>query len=197
MTAKRPILNDNISVTDFKDFYWLKKELVDFCKTKGINANGGKQAISERIITFLQTGEITKTVPTQPVKSKFDWTNEELTLDTVITDSYRNSERVRAFMKREIGSHFHFNVAFIKWIKENVGKTMRDAIAAWKQIDELKKDSNYRTTIAPQFEYNTYIRDFLSDNKDKTIKDAINCWKLKRNQRGNRLYTRNDLQLSE
>jgi hypothetical protein len=51
---KRPALSDQLSVDDFKDFYWLKKELIAFCKTKGINQTGGKLEIAERIITFLQ-----------------------------------------------------------------------------------------------------------------------------------------------
>ena len=47
---KRPELNDKISVTDFKDFYRLKKELTDFFKSKGISATGSKQELTERII---------------------------------------------------------------------------------------------------------------------------------------------------
>jgi hypothetical protein len=192
---KRPELNDNLSGTDFKDFYWLKNELIDFCKSKGINATGGKQELSDSIICYLQTGKITKIVPKQPTKSKFDWNNAEITLDTEITDNYKNSENVRAFMNRKIGSHFHFHTEYMDWTKQNTGKTMRDAIAEWERIYEMKKDKNYRTTISSQFEYNTYIRDFLTDNKDKTIKEAIHFWKLKRNRRGENIYAKSDLQM--
>jgi hypothetical protein len=93
-------------------------------------------------------------------------------------------------MMRKIGSHFHFNTEFMNWMKGNIGKTMEDAIAEWKRIYERKKDKNHRTTIASQFEYNAYIRAFLADNKDKTMKDAIWHWKLKRNQRGDNVYTK-------
>ena len=194
---KQPELNDKLSVTDFKDFYRLKKELTDFCKSKGISATGSKQELTERIITYLQSGKITKTVPAQQTISKFDWNNAVITLDTIITDNYRNSENVRAFMKRETGSHFRFNTLFMNWMKQNTGKTMRDAVTAWKQIYELKKDKNYHTTISSQFEYNTYIRDFLADNKDKSLKEAIQCWKLKRNQRGDNVYAKSDLLLTD
>src|SRR5215469_5566095 len=123
---KRPELNNKISATDFKDFYWLKNELIDFCKSNGINTMGGKQELTDRIITFLQTGKVIRTIPKQQTKSKFDWNNAEITLDTKITDNYRNSEHVRAFMKQEIGSCFHFNTRFMKWMKNNTGKTMRE-----------------------------------------------------------------------
>jgi len=193
---KRPELNDKISVTDFQEFYWLKNELIDFCKSNGISTIGGKQELADRIIAFLQTGTVTKTIKRQQTKSKFDWNNAVITLDTIITNNYRNSEHVRAFMKREIGSNFHFNAEFIQWTKQNIGKTMSEAITEWKRINELKKNKNHQTTISSQFEYNAYIRDFLADNKDKTLKDAIQYWKLKRNQRGDNAYTKDDLYLS-
>lgn len=60
---------------------------------------------------------------------------------------------------------------FQKWLKENAGKTYRDAIDAYYQILENKKKG--RTKIDRQFEYNTYIRDFFEDNKGKTLEDAI------------------------
>jgi hypothetical protein len=191
----RPILNNNISVKDFKDFYWLKAELSAFCKSKGINASDRKQDLAKRILIYLQTGEITKKVRHKKNTSNFDWKNTQLTLDTIITDNYKNSENVRTFMTKEIGKHFRFNVIFLKWMQQNIGKTMQDAIVEWKRINKMKKDKNLQTEIAPQFEYNTYIRSFLSDNPDKTMKDAIAHWKLKRNQRGHTTYSRADLEL--
>jgi hypothetical protein len=194
---KRPELNNGISVIDFKEFYWLKNDLIDFCRSNGINTAGGKQELTDRIIVYLQTGKIPETIPKQQTKSKFDWNNSKITLDTEITDNYRNTENVRAFLKQEICSCFHFNTEFMKWMQLNIGKTMKEAIAEWKRINKLKKDKNYQTKISSQFEYNTYIRDFLADNKEKTIKDAIKYWKLKRNRRGDNVYAKCDLQMTE
>ena len=194
-SIERPRLNNSISVADFKDFYWLKVELVAFCKSNGISVTGRKQELADRIIVYLQTGKIIITVPKEKAKSKFDWNDTELDLNTKITDNYKNSENVRAFMKREIGSHFHFNTAFMKWTKQNVGKTMREAIIEWKRLSELRNDKKFQTTISSQFEYNAYIRDFLTDNKEKKLSDAIKHWKLKRNQRGNNVYSKDDLKL--
>jgi hypothetical protein len=190
---RRPELNSKISVADFKDFYWLKEELIAFCKATGINTSGGKQELAKRIAIYLQTGEIVKMVYKQKNISNFDWNKSTITLNTVITDNYKNTENVRAFMTKEIGKYFRFNVEFLKWTKQNVGKTMRDAVAEWKRIYTLKHDKNYKTEIEPQFEYNTYIRHFLADNPDKTLKEAIFHWNLKRSQRGNVAYSREDL----
>ncbi len=192
----KPILDKNISLKDFNDFYWLKKELVQFCRTIGISSTGGKIEISDRIRTYLSTGKIIKEVKHTPkAKSKFDWTNEILTRNTLITDSYKNCKNARIFFIQEIGSHFKFNVIFMKWMKENIGKTLNDAIIEWKQIDALKKDPNYISKISPQFEYNKYMRAFLKDNPTLSSKDAMKFWKLKSSQRGSTEYEAKDLEL--
>ncbi len=192
----KPILNKDISLKDFNDFYWLKEELVHFCRTIGISSTGGKIEIADRIRTYLATGEIVKQVKSaHKITSKFDWANEVLTKNTVITDSYKNGENVRNFFIQEIGSHFRFNVIFMKWMKENIGKTLDDAIIEWKRIEALKKDRNYVSEISPQFEYNRYMRAFLKDNPNLSSKDAMKFWKLKSSQRGSNEYDVKDLEL--
>lgn len=51
----RPDLNKEISIADFQDFYWLKEELVKFCRVEGLKTTGGKIEISQelRIISRL------------------------------------------------------------------------------------------------------------------------------------------------
>ena len=120
-----------------------------------------------------------------------------MSLDTIITNNYKNTKQVRAFFKEQVGAHFQFNVSFIAWMRVNIGKTLKDATAEWQRLDKLKKDKNYQTVIAPQFEYNRYIRDFLTDNPGKSIKDAIKFWKLKRSKAGDNKYTKADLSLTE
>jgi hypothetical protein len=57
----RPILNKKICIKDFKDFYWLKVELMKLCKENKISCAGGKIEISNRIAEYLKTGKISKT----------------------------------------------------------------------------------------------------------------------------------------
>ena len=118
-----------------------------------------------------------------------------MTRATIITDSYKNGENVRRFFLREIGAHFAFNVLFVKWMRENVGKNLGDAIEEWNRIYRLKKDKNYVSEIAPQCEYNRYMRAFLRDNPTMSSKDAMKYWKLKRARRGTNEYERTDLEL--
>ncbi|MCX6180651.1 MAG: DUF6434 domain-containing protein [Bacteroidetes bacterium] len=192
----RPTLDRDISLADFNDFYWLKEELVDFCKRIGISTSGGKIEISDRIRHYILTGKTDRIEPAKSkAKSKFDWSKEKLTLKSEITDNYTNGENVRSFFMQEIGPHFSFNLIFMKWIKENFGKTLGDAIIEWKRINELKKDKDYISEIDPQFEYNRYMRAFLADNLELSSKDAMRHWKLKRSQRGTNQYERADLEM--
>ena len=193
---ERPPLNHKISIKDFTEFYWLKEELTNFCKNNGLKTVGGKIEITKRIQNFILTGNKTyQSKPKLKFKSNFNWNTENLNRTTVITDNYKNTENVRIFFTAEIGANFSFNVKFMKWLKENVGKTLAEAIKEWKQIENLRKDQNYVSEIAPQFEYNKYMRAFLAENPTLKSADAMKFWKLKKTQRGTNEYEKSDLLL--
>lgn len=185
--ADRPILDRNLSSTVFREFYYLKEELVDFLRLNGLPTTGEKVELAERIAFFLDTGEV-KPVKLQRTKVV---NISDIKTDTIIEDNFVCSEKHRAFFKEHIGNSFSFNVAFQKWLKANAGKSYSDAITAYYQILDEKKKS--KTTIDSQFEYNTYIRDFFADNQGKSLKDAIKCWNYKKQSRGHNRYERSDL----
>lgn len=185
--ADRPILDKNLSSAVFREFYYLKEELVDFLRLNGLPTIGGKVELADRVAYFLDTGGV-KPVELQRIKAV---SINEISVDTIIEDNFVCSEKHRAFFKEHIGSSFSFNVAFQKWLKANSGKTYSDAITAYYQILDEKKKS--KTTIDSQFEYNTYIRDFFADNHGKSLKDAIKCWNYKKQMRGHNRYERSDL----
>lgn len=183
----RPILDKNLDGKTFREFYYLKDELVDFCRKNNLPTSGGKIEITNRIAYFLDTGEIqaaTTVKKKAPVIMGLD-------LDTPIESNFVCSQNHRDFFKEHIGSSFSFNVSFQKWLKANTGKTYGEAIDAYYQILENKKSS--KTKIDKQFEYNTYIRDFFADNKGKSLEEAIKCWKYKKQLQGHNRYEKADL----
>ncbi len=193
---KRPALTKDISLKDFRDFYWLKEELLDFCRVEQLDKRGGKIELTKRIEKYLETGikEVAK-VEKQKCLSKFDWNSEKLTLETIITDNYKNTENVRAFFRDQIGDKFKFNVKFMNWMKTSQGERLKNAVDEWWKISKEIKNSRSQKEIAPQFEYNTYIRDFMLDNPLISREIAIECWKIKKSLRGDNKYHRNDLKL--
>lgn len=183
----RPILDKNLDSKTFREFYYLKEELVDFCRKYGLPTSGGKLEITERIAHFLDTGEIFSAKRVQ----KKAQTITDITEETPIESDFVCSEKHREFFKEHIGNSFSFNVAFQKWLKSNSGKTYADAIDAYYQILEDKKKG--KTKIDKQFEYNTYIRDFFADNQGKSLDEAIKCWKYKKQLQGHNRYEKTDL----
>ena len=187
--SERPNLDNNINSKEFREYYYLKEELIEFCRKNSLQTTVGKIELTERIAHFLETGEKTykSHMPKRSAK------HNEITLDTIIEENFVCSEKHRAFYKEQIGNKFSFNVSFQKWLKSNSGKTYQDSINAYYQILEDKKKN--KTVIDKQFEYNTYIRDFFKDNKDKSLEQAIECWKYKKSLKGHNKYEREDLKI--
>lgn len=184
-------LDTNLDSKTFREYYYLKSELIAFCRQNNLQTTGGKIELTERIAHFLDTGERNyEKRTTRKTRSV-----GEITLDTIIEPNFVCSEKHRAFYKSQIGSSFSFNVAFQKWLKNNAGKTYADSINAYRQILEDKKKN--KPAIDKQFEYNTYIRDFFADNQGKTLEQAIKCWKYKKSQKGHNRYEKADLEILE
>jgi len=186
---KRPNLDKNLDSNLFKEYYYLKEELIDFCRKNNLQTTGGKIELTERIANFLETGE--RTYKSHNIRKNV--IIDEITIHTIIEENFVCSEKHRAFYKEKIGNNFSFNVAFQKWLKSNSGKTYQDSINAYYQILEDKKKN--KTIIDKQFEYNTYIRDFFDDNKDKSLEQAIKCWKYKKSLKGHNKYEKEDLKI--
>lgn len=198
----RPILSQSMDETTFRNYYYLKEELLDFCRQEGLPRSGGKIQLTDRIACYLNTGAIgEKTVAPVPLappvlgitgNSSVN-TLEIITKDTFIEPFFVCSEKHRAFFKQVIGKSFSFNVVFQKWLKANTGKTYEKAIRAYYQILAEKKNSI--TVIDKQFEYNAYIRAFFADNSGKTLENAIQCWKYKKALQGHNCYEKSDLEI--
>lgn len=185
----RPQLSSDLDSETFRQYYYLKEELVCFCRKNCLQTTGSKAELTERISTFLSTGQsITLIKKNAKAKAK---ALQVITLDTAIESNFVCSERHRIFFKEQIGNKFTFTVPFQKWLKTNAGKTYREAIDAYYTIVDQKKTE--KQAIDGQFEYNTYIRDFFADNKGKSLQDAIKCWYYKKGLQGHNCYESSDL----
>jgi len=186
-SSSRPVLKSDLSQDRFREFYYLKEELIAFCREEGLSISGGKPELTERIAHYLETGEKLPNSVKRRSKPPI-----EFTLDTPIEENITCSEKHRMFFKRVIGDDFKFNVRFLRWLRENPGKTYRDAVKEYLKIQEERK-KGIKADIDVQFKYNTYIRDFFADNKGYSLKDAIKCWNHKKGLAGNNPYERSDL----
>jgi len=171
---------------EFKEFYHLKQELIDFCKREGLPVTGDKNDLNCRIIHYLDTGKV---LPASKKPSKA--TVKDIQEYDLIGYGVSYSEAHREFFKDRIGDSFKFKVPFQRWLKSNPDKTFGDAVEAYRLIVKDMKSSE--TVIDKQFEYNAYIRDFFKDNVGMQLKDAIECWRFKKSKKGHNGYERSDL----
>lgn len=188
---ERPKLAVGLAADVFQQYYYLKEELVTFCRQQQLSTQGSKIQLSERIIHYLRTGEklaapVKKTVPTAKLPT-------ELTLTTKIEENFKCTQVHRAFFESHLGATFKFNVRFQKWLKANAGRSYSDALLSYEAIIGDKTT----TTIDKQFEYNTYIRAFFAANDQYQLQDAITCWRHKKSLAGHNRYEDRDLLVLE
>lgn len=125
--------------------------------------------------------------------SKVNWSKKYLTVDMLIIEDITKGHNFKAFMREHVGAEFYFNLEFSEWLKNNIGKTLGDAVTEWKKLDALSKDENFEGKIIAHEEYKQYMRDFFKDNPTKTVKVARKYWKIKRTMPGDLKYSRADL----
>ncbi|MEM1033309.1 MAG: DUF6434 domain-containing protein [Myxococcota bacterium] len=190
MTEVRPDITEVTSETELRRWYWLKSEVASYARILGLSRGGSKEEITARIGHFLDTGEKRRHVRRR-TSSDFDWANATLTLETVITDSYTNGPNVRAFFKEHYGPRFTFNIAFMDWMRTNVGKSLADAVAARREIAEREK--RVKPAIPASNQFNAYTRAFHLANPGRSHADARACWAWKRARPGHNRYEDGDL----
>ena len=185
--SNKDLLTKDLTPEEFGQYYFLKEELKEFCRSEGLKVSGNKQDLEKRIIHYLSTG---KPLEELVVKQKSDNIIYKIKLDSKLGDNFKCSEDKREFFEKHIGKGFKFKVKFQKWLKANPEKTYMDAINAYFEIINSKE----KTKIDKQFQYNQYIRDFFEDNDDKSLDDAIKCWNHKKSLKNHNKYEKTDLE---
>ena len=66
----RPEITLNLSSCTFREYYYLKEELVAFCRDHHLPTSGGKQELTERIACFLDSGMVKQPAAKRTVKHK-------------------------------------------------------------------------------------------------------------------------------
>jgi hypothetical protein len=193
---RRPPIEAVKSGAELKDWYWLKTEVMNHARMLGLSTSGAKFDIIDRMADHLD-GK----VPAEPRRDGpafkgpgFDWHGAQLQRSTIIKPDYRNTQNVRRFFIAEIGRHFSFNIAFMAWMKANVGKSLGDAAQEWRRMHALVK-AGHKPAIPASNQFNAYTRAFLEDNPGRSLDDVRHFWKLKRSLPGHNRYERADLDL--
>ena len=181
---------------DLRRYYWLKKELVQFCHQLGVPASGRKLEILRRIEVYLKTGKVLPPerivlgAPNNSSASQADGRNRKLTLATPVVN-FKSDQRTRDFFTSVIGPQFHFTAHLNQFMRGRHDLTYGDLVKEWLAERDRRKDKSYKPRIMKSGEYNQFIRDFFADpaNLGKRLTDAVSSWERVKRLPGPRVYS--------
>jgi len=176
------MISHDIDPEVFISSYWLKEDLVVFCRNEGLPVSGSKAELTERVYRYLVDGTVLASRSNIIRRASND-----ISPHSVIGEGFVCSQESRKFFKEHIGVNFHFSVPFQAWLKSHPECTYADAV---REYPNIRGDGK----ISPQFEYNTYIRDFFAANPGRSLNEAIICWNHRKSQLGSHRYSDEDLE---
>lgn len=177
-----------ITVETLKNAYWLKLQLIDFCKKNGLSTAGSKKNLEQRIAVFLSSGSKIKLESNKQTGQRDS--HQPLMRDTLVVN-YKNDAATRLFFIKHIGQHFRFDAYLRQFTNiNNITKnlTYGDLIDGWLQEEAQRKNPNHQTRIGEQFEYNQFTRDYFSNEKGRSRSDAIKAWAIVKTLPGEKTY---------
>lgn len=176
------------SPEDLQNYYWMKSDLMMYCKKHGLPTQGAKSELIERIGVYLSTGHRAayKALSKQGERDS----SKRITKNTLV-ENYNNDAETRKFFIEHIGTKFKFN-AYLRRFTDPANilpnMTYGDLIEGWVSFENSRKNSNGNHVISPQFEYNQFIKDYFEHEKGATLGKAISAWKTLISKQGPRTY---------
>jgi hypothetical protein len=194
-------LTKNLSADVFRQHYYTKKELIDFCNSIGIPTIGLKNDLNDRIDTYLRT----KKIPDVKISKNTGRSDSELGLalnKPVI--NYKSDPVTRRFMERNVPGFTGFSALVQKWIKEQLAEgesiTYGDVVTKHKLFLSEKnsaKASGLATTVAhDSCQFNQFYIDYSHDSEPK-VHTAKEAWELVRDTAGAKTYARYQQRIAE
>ena len=78
-------LTKNLSPDEFKEYYFFKDEIKDFCRLEGFMVCGYKKDLENRIIHYLSTGEMLEEPVVKEVSNN---SLSTITLDSILGENF-------------------------------------------------------------------------------------------------------------
>lgn len=185
---QRPTICAVHSGTELQRWYWLKTELIDLARARGVSPGGGKRDLTARLAAHLDGkplppparratapgdgGDTRLADHARPAGKQLAGT---LTTDTIIPAGQRSSQALRTFFTETIGPSFRFDGPMRDFIANGAGRTLGDAVDHWHATRNRP-----RGEIAPQFELNRFTRAWHEAHPGGTHAQAIEAWQRHR-----------------
>lgn len=166
--VSRPALTAALAEREFVRWYWLKSELVDFCRAEGLPSVGSKQALAGRVAARLAGRPVPRPVAAGPLHDRMP---QRFSAATVIGRGWRLTRSLRGYFVGVHGARFRFNAVLRAFIYRGEGRTLSEASDCYRRSLAAGPGP-----IAEQFEYNRHMRDFFRRNPGATRAEALASW---------------------
>jgi hypothetical protein len=167
----RPLLSPGLPPEVFGAWYWLKKELQDFCSAQNWPTGGSKQDLTARVLAGLSGQRL----PDTASKAATGAMPDKLTPQTVIGPGWRLNAALRGFFVAHTSPAFRFNQALRDLFKNPDGCTLGQALVVYRSSLEQGP-----APIQRQFQFNQHIRDYFAQHPGATRAQALQAWQAKR-----------------
>jgi len=171
MNRQRPRLTNQLTAEEFQAWYWLKRELVDFCRREGLPTVGVKTEYTTRVVAHLAGQPAPPVLPTVPRRGVLP---AALTPQTCVAAGWRCTRELRDFFVQHCGPGFRFNAAMRQFVHTQVGRPLADGIEIYRRSLEE------RSEMGAQLEYNRHVREYFLHNPGATAPEMRAAWWLKR-----------------
>ncbi|WP_291933131.1 hypothetical protein [Limnohabitans sp.] len=170
----RPLLTPDLRPEEFSAWYWLKKELQDFCSAQNWPTGGSKQDLAARVRAGL-SGQPLPAWRAPAATAVHDAMPGSLSPQTVIGPGWRLNAALRGFFVAHTSPAFRFNQALRDLFKNPEGRTLAQALVVYR--DSCTQGA---APIQRQFQFNQHIRDYFAQHPGATRAQALQAWQAKR-----------------
>jgi SAP domain-containing new25/Domain of unknown function (DUF6434) len=172
----RPRLHHDLAADEFVRWYWLKAELVEFCRSAKLPTVGVKLELASRVAAYLSGAAVTKPA----IVRRTGAMPQRFALATKIGEGWRCNPALGAFLREQCGPAFRFNKAMRDFIHTQHGQPLASAVQCYHE--SMSPDAPKRE-IAPQLEYNRHTREFYKQNPGATAAEVRAAWWVRRGLR--------------
>ena len=143
------LLTKDLNPDEFNDYYFLKEELKDFCRSEGLKVTSSEISLDSKLGENFKCSEDKREFFEKEIGKSFKFkvkfqkwlkANPDKTYQDAIYAYYeiQNSKE-----KTEIGKQFQYNQYIRDFFEDNVDKSLDDAIKCWKYKKSLKGHNKY------------------------------------------------------
>lgn len=168
---KRPEFNEILSYSEFKKYYWYRKELISICRQLNIDASGTKQELNHNIEEYF-CGNLVKKQKNTINQNKTK--KEEFSLDCPLLEcGFSFNRKFREFFSIHTGiKNFKFTADMAEmWRK--VKRTNDKTITLGDMLEVYYGKSDYARYDRSSCQWNQFLKDFCGDHRNSHLQNKL------------------------